>query len=279
MTLRSSETGFKKWNPKNFSGKFSGPIMMKDALKKSLNLVSIRILQAITPRYAVDFIQRFGFDSDKHPPHLSMALGAGSVTPWQMVEGFSVFANIGRRTEPYLISKVTDASGKVLMQSTAEAEKVAGVEALDPRNAYIMHQMLHGVATSGTAARATASLKRTDIAGKTGTSNDAFDVWFVGYAGDQCAAVWMGFDQPRSLGRRAQGAGLALPVWIDYMRDAIKNEPNVVRKAPPGVTEEGGNLYYTNRKDAIPNLGLDQPATDDPIGALIHDSSVRGQIF
>ena len=227
----------------------------------------------------VDFIQRFGFDSDKHPPHLSMALGAGSVTPWQMVEGFSVFANIGRRTEPYLISKVTDASGKVLMQSTAEAEKVAGVEALDPRNAYIMHQMLHGVATSGTAARATASLKRTDIAGKTGTSNDAFDVWFVGYAGDQCAAVWMGFDQPRSLGRRAQGAGLALPVWIDYMRDAIKNEPNVVRKAPPGVTEEGGNLYYTNRKDAIPNLGLDQPATDDPIGALIHDSSVRGQIF
>ena len=117
-----------------------------------------------------------------------MALGAGSVTPWQMVEGFSVFANIGRRTEPYLISKVTDASGKVLMQSTAEAEKVAGVEALDPRNAYIMHQMLHGVATSGTAARATASLKRTDIAGKTGTSNDAFDVWFVGYAGEQCAA-------------------------------------------------------------------------------------------
>lgn len=279
IVLDPSETGFKKWNPKNFSGKFSGPIMMKDALKKSLNLVSIRILQAITPRYAVDFIQRFGFDSDKHPPHLSMALGAGSVTPWQMVEGFSVFANIGRRTEPYLIFKVTDASGKVLMQSTAEAEKVAGVEALDPRNAYIMHQMLHGVATSGTAARATASLKRTDIAGKTGTSNDAFDVWFVGYAGDQCAAVWMGFDQPRSLGRRAQGAGLALPVWIDYMRDAIKNEPNVVRKAPPGVTEEGGNLYYTNRKDAIPNLGLDQPATDDPIGALIHDSSVRGQIF
>ena len=128
IVLDPSETGFKKWNPKNFSGKFSGPIMMKDALKKSLNLVSIRILQAITPRYAVDFIQRFGFDSDKHPPHLSMALGAGSVTPWQMVEGFSVFANIGRRTEPYLISKVTDASGKVLMQSTAEAEKVAGVE-------------------------------------------------------------------------------------------------------------------------------------------------------
>lgn len=90
IVLDPSETGFKKWNPKNFSGKFSGPIMMKDALKKSLNLVSIRILQAITPRYAVDFIQRFGFDSDKHPPHLSMALGAGSVTPWQMVEGFSV---------------------------------------------------------------------------------------------------------------------------------------------------------------------------------------------
>lgn len=280
IVLDPSETGFKRWNPKNFSGKFSGPVMMKDALRKSLNLVSIRILQAITPRYAVDFIQRFGFDPDKHPPHLSMALGAGSVTPWQMVEGFSVFANLGRRTEPYLISKVTDQSGKILMQSTAEAEKVAGVEALDPRNAYIMHSMLHGVATSGTAARATATLKRTDIAGKTGTSNDAFDVWFVGYAGDQCAAVWMGFDQPRSLGRRAQGAGLALPVWIDYMKEAVKNEPNVVRKAPAGVTEENGNLYYTNRKDAIPRLGVDEPVSDDPIGALLNkDTSIRGQIF
>ena len=149
--------------------------------------------------------------------------------------------------------------------------------AMKQTTAYIIRQTLKSVITSGTGGEARFS--GMTIAGKTGTSNDAFDVWFVGYAGDQCAAVWMGFDQPRSLGRRAQGAGLALPVWIDYMRDAIKNEPNVVRKAPPGVTEEGGNLYYTNRKDAIPNLGLDQPATDDPIGALIHDSSVRGQIF
>ncbi len=280
IVLDPAETGFKKWDPKNYSRTFHGPIMMKDALKKSLNLVSIRILQAITPRYAVDFIQRFGFDADKHPPHLSLALGAGSVTPWQMVEGFSVFANLGRRTEPYLISKVTDQSGKVLMQSTAEAEKVAGVEALDPRNAYIMHSMLHGVATGGTAARATAMLKRTDLAGKTGTSNDSFDVWFVGYGGDQCAAVWMGFDQPRTLGRRAQGAGLALPVWIDYMKDAIKNEPNVVRKTPAGVTESNGNLYYTNRKDAIPSLGVDDNSSaDDPIGNIIQNTNVRGQIF
>ena len=230
---------------------------------------------------AIDKAEFWGADTIIGLGHLGVD---PSSSPWTSEEviahthGFTAFID-GHSHTVMANKQVTDASGKVLMQSTAEAENVAGVEALDPRNAYIMHQMLHGVATSGTAARATASLKRTDIAGKTGTSNDAFDVWFVGYAGDQCAAVWMGFDQPRSLGRRAQGAGLALPVWIDYMRDAIKNEPNVVRKAPPGVTEEGGNLYYTNRKDAIPNLGLDQPATDDPIGALIHDSSVRGQIF
>ena len=230
---------------------------------------------------AIDKAEFWGADTIIGLGHLGVD---PSSSPWTSEEviahthGFTAFID-GHSHTVMANKQVTDASGKVLMQSTAEAEKVAGVEALDPRNAYIMHQMLHGVATSGTAARATASLKRTDIAGKTGTSNDAFDVWFVGYAGDQWAAVWMGFDQPRSLGRRAQGAGLALPVWIDYMRDAIKNEPNVVRKAPPGVTEEGGNLYYTNRKDAIPNLGLDQPATDDPIGALIHDSSVRGQIF
>ena len=280
IVLDPSETGYKTWNPKNFSNKFSGPIMMKDALKKSLNLVSIRILQAITPRYAVDFIQRFGFEPDKHPPHLSLALGAGSVTPWEMVEGFSVFANTGRRTEPYLISKVTDQNGKILMQSAAEAEKIVGVDALDKRNAYIMHTMLHGVATAGTAARATAILKRTDIGGKTGTSNDAFDVWFVGYAGDQCAAIWMGYDQPHSLGRRAQGAALALPVWIDYMKDAVKNEPNIVRKAPPGVTEENGAIYYSNRKNAVQSLGLDVPASDgDAIGDIINNSTVRGQIF
>ncbi len=280
IVLDPSETGFKKWNPKNFSGKFSGPVMMKDALRKSLNLVSIRILQAITPRYAVDFIQRFGFEPDKHPPHLSLALGAGSVTPWEMVKGFSVFANVGKRTEPYLISKVTDPNGKILMQSTVEAERLAGTEVLDPRNAYIMHKMLNGVATSGTAARTTATLKRRDIGGKTGTSNDSYDVWFVGYAGEQLAAVWMGYDQPRTLGRRAQGASLALPIWVDYMKFAVKNDPEVVRKAPSGVTEEGGNYYYTNRKDAIPSLGVDvQPADNDPLGALIQNSNIRGQIF
>ncbi len=278
--LDPRETGFKKWNPQNFSRTFLGPIMMKDALKKSLNLVSIRILQAITPNYAVNFIQRFGFDPDKHPPHLSLALGAGSVTPWEMVRGFSVFANLGKRVDPFIITKVTDQSGKVLMQSTAEAEAEAGTigrEVLDPRNAYIMHQMIHGVATGGTAARATAILKRRDIAGKTGTSNDSFDVWFVGYAGPQVGAVWLGYDQPRTMGRRAQGASLALPVWIDYMKEAIKGAPEVIRRAPKGITENHGNIYYTDRQDAIPSLGV-ETAPSDPIGDLINDN-LRGQIF
>jgi penicillin-binding protein 1A len=279
IVLDPAETGFKKWDPQNFSKTYSGPIMMKDALKKSLNLVSIRILQAITPNYAVNFIQRFGFDPDKHPPHLSLALGAGSVTPWEMIRGFSVFANVGKRVDPYLISKVTDPSGKILMQSNAEAESAQiGVDAVDPRNAYIMHQMIHGVATGGTAARATAVLKRKDIAGKTGTSNDAFDVWFVGYAGSQIAAVWLGYDQPRSLGKRAQGAGLALPVWIEYMKDAIKGEPEVVRTAPEGIVEEGDTLYYKDRKDAIKSLDVPSESSADPLESIIKDS-LRGQIF
>lgn len=280
IVLDPSETGFKKWNPQNFSRTFNGPTMMRDALRKSLNLVSIRILQAITPRYAVDFIQRFGFEPDKHPPHLSLALGAGSVTPWEMVRGFSVFANVGKRTEPYLISKVTDQNGKILMQSAVEAEHIAGIEVVDPRNAFIMHKMLHGVATAGTAARSTATLKRGDIGGKTGTSNDSFDVWFVGYAGPQLAAVWLGYDQPRTMGRRAQGASLALPVWIDYMKFAVKNEPEVIRKAPPGVTVDGSNYYYTDRKNAITSLGVDEtPQSADPLGDLIQNSNIRGQIF
>ncbi|MCD8339906.1 MAG: PBP1A family penicillin-binding protein [Burkholderiales bacterium] len=280
IVLDPAETGFKRWNPKNFSHTFQGPIMMKDALKKSLNLVSVRIVQAITPRYAVNFIQRFGFEADRHPAYLSLGLGAGSVTPWEMVRGFSVFANLGKRVEPYIISKVTDQAGKILMQSTAEVEAVVeGVQALDVRNAYIMHTMLNGVATGGTAARVGATLKRRDIAGKTGTSNDSNDVWFVGYAGTQAAAVWMGYDQLRSLGKRAQGASLALPIWLDYMKIAIKDDPIIERKAPHGVTEDHGAIYYTNRKDAIPSLGLDQPKEDDPIGEVIKNTNIREQIF
>lgn len=286
IVLDPAETGFKKWDPKNYSRTFAGPVMMREALTRSLNLVSIRILQAITPNYAINYIQKFGFDSDKHPPHLSLALGSGSVTPWEMVRGFSVFASGGKRIDPYLIAKVTDSNGKVLMQSNAEALKEAGRiseighDAIDPRNAYVMHRMIHNVAKWGTAARATASLKRKDVAGKTGTSNNAFDVWFVGYAGSQIGAIWMGYDQPRSLGKKAQGAGLALPVWIDYMKDAVKDDPEVVREAPKGVTEEeNGDYYITSRKDAIKSLGVDESVQEsDPLDDIINNS-VRGQIF
>ncbi len=284
MHLDPRETGFEKWDPQNFSKKFSGPTAMKDALRKSLNLVSIRIIHAITPRYAVDFIQRFGFEPDKHPAVLSIALGAGSVTPWEMVRGFAVFANGGKRIDPYIITKVVDQSGKVLMEAKELSKDKPMVNALDPRNAYIMNYMLHGVATAGTAASATRALGRTDIAGKTGTSNDSFDVWFVGYTGNQCAAVWLGYDQPRTLGRRAQGGTVALPVWIDYMKKAVKGQPNVVRKPPVGITQTAdGSVYYTNRKDAITSLGLEdswaQEKAADPIENVIRQSVVRGQIF
>lgn len=231
------------WQPKNYGGKFEGPISMRRALQKSINLVSIRILEYIGIKYAQAYLTRFGFDAEKNPPYLTLALGAGAVTPLQMVSAYSVFANGGYKINPYLISKITDNNGEILakaqpIQSGDEKNRI-----IDPRNAFIMDNMLRDVIRHGTAFKAM-TLKRTDLAGKTGTTNDAMDAWFAGYQPNLVAIAWMGYDQPKSLGDRETGGGLALPIWINYMHTMLKNIPIVERIIPNGLVEVNGDYYY-----------------------------------
>ncbi|MBU6269865.1 MAG: penicillin-binding protein 1A [Betaproteobacteria bacterium] len=243
FTVNPALTGGQVWEPKNYDGKFEGPMRMRQALAQSKNMVSIRILQAIGPRYAQDYIARFGFDEDKHPAYLTMALGAGSVTPWQMVGAYSVFANGGYRVEPYLITRITDASGRVLAQASPVKAGDENARAIDARNAFIMDSMLRGVVRNGTARRAL-SLNRGDLAGKTGTTNDSHDAWFAGYSPAVVAVTWVGHDQPRKLGDRETGGGLALPIWMTYMGKALAGVPEQTPTPPEGIVEVSGEFYY-----------------------------------
>ncbi|MCA3149382.1 MAG: penicillin-binding protein 1A, partial [Burkholderiales bacterium] len=206
----AAQTGGQPWEPKNYDGNFDGPMSMRTALTKSKNLVSVRILQSVGPQYAQDFVTRFGFDADKHPPYLTMALGAGSVTPWQMASAYSIFANGGYRVQPYFITKITDSQGRVLAQASPTLAGDESLRVLDERNVFLMDSIMKDVTRFGTAARA-ASLKRTDLAGKTGTTNDAVDAWFAGYNPALVAVAWVGYDQPKNLGPRETGGAAALP--------------------------------------------------------------------
>ena len=266
-------TGNKLWEPKNYDGRFDGPMTLETALQKSKNLVSIRIMQAISPEYAQQYIAKFGFDPENHPANLPMALGAGSVTPWQMLGAYSVFANGGYRVKPYLIERVTDNDGRVLMRSTNRTAGDESIRAIDDRNAYIMHELLANVAKKGTARRATRELKRDDIGGKTGTTNDSHDAWFCGYTGNQVAVGWIGYDNPKPLGSRETGGGLALPLWIDYMKVAVKDQPEFVRVRPASVVERNGFLYYRDpvRGGAVMEDG-------DPVSESTKEL-IRNQIF
>ena len=252
----SSVTGGQPWEPKNYEGGFEGPMTMKRGLARSRNMISIRILQTITPQYGQEWVTRFGFDADKHPPYLTMALGAGSVTPMQLATGFAVFANGGYRVNPFLITRITDHTGRVLVESQPAGPSEAN-RAIDARNAFITHTMLNEVVRSGTAAKASAALGRPDLGGKTGTTNDSMDAWFAGYQPTLVAAVWMGYDTPRNLGARESGGGLSLPIWINYMRTALKGVPVAEPKPPEGVVRVGGDWYYEEyaRGGGISNLG------------------------
>jgi penicillin-binding protein 1A len=272
-----AQNGGNEWEPKNFDGKFEGPMRLRQGLAKSKNLVSIRILQAITPQYARSYVTRFGFEPERTPPFLTMALGAGSTTAWQMVGAYGVFANGGYKVSPYLIVKVTDASGKVLMEVQP---KVAGDEAnrvLSPRNAFVMDSLLRDVTRVGTAARA-ATLKRADLAGKTGTTNDSHDAWFAGYGGGLVAVGWMGFDQPRPLGERETGGGLALPIWMGYMNQTLKGRPEQALSMPDGVVGIGGEIYFAEFPpgQGIASLGLEDAL---PAEERKKTEQVRDQIF
>ena len=238
-------TGGQPWEPKNYDGKFDGPMSLRTGLAKSKNMVSIRVLQSVGTRPAQEWVTRFGFDADKHPPYLTMALGAGSVTVMQMATGYSVFANGGYLVSPHLINRITDYKDRLLVDSPPPEINEASQRAIPQRNAFVMTSLMQEVTRSGTAARAQATLKRPDIYGKTGTTNDAMDAWFAGYHPRLAAVVWIGYDTPRKLGDRETGGGLSLPVWIKYMETALRNLPITEPTPAEGLLQMGGDWMYS----------------------------------
>ena len=266
LSLPGGEGG-QAWEPQNDDG-FAGPISLRRALAISKNVVAVRLLRSITPQYARDYMQRFGFDPAKQPNNLTMVLGSGSVTPLQMAGAYAVFANGGYKVSPWLIAKITDAQGNVLMEAARPPDRQDELRVIDERNAFVMDTMLREVVRSGTGAQAQ-RLGRNDLAGKTGTTSDAQDGWFAGYAGDVVAVAWMGFDKPKSLGGREFGATLALPIWIDYMREALAGKPLNERKPPPGVSFVNGDWLYDefNSDGGVTTLDVEQPTFKFPLSA------------
>ncbi len=252
VSFDAGQTGGQAWEPKNYDGKFEGPMSLRTGLAKSKNMVSIRVLHSIGPRYAQDYITRFGFEPEKNPPYLTMALGAGSVTLWQMAGGYAVFANGGYRVNHYLIDRIVDIKGKVLAKANPTRAGQEAQRVMDPRNVFILDSLLQEVVKSGTATRAL-QLGRGDLAGKTGTTNDSHDAWFAGYGGNIAAVAWVGYDQPKKLGDRETGGGLALPIWIDYMRTALAKAPPQARVMPTGVLNINGE-YFT--QESRPGVGI-----------------------
>ena len=234
IVISAAETGSQAWAPRNYDGKYEGPMSLRTALAKSKNLVSIRLLRAIGANYAQDYIARFGFDPEKHPPYLTMALGAGSVTPWQQLTAYSVFANGGYKIEPYIVRQIIDSQGKVLAETQPAVAGDEQLRVIDARNAFLLDSMMHDVVRRGTATRAM-SLKRGDLAGKTGTTNDYIDAWFCGYQATLVGIAWIGFDQPRKLGNSETGGTAALPMWIGFMEKALAGQPESYMEAPTGL--------------------------------------------
>jgi penicillin-binding protein 1A len=270
IVIPPSQTGAQAWQPHNYDGKYEGPMKMRTALAKSKNMVSIRILQSIGTQYAQDYAGRFGFDPEKHPPYLTMALGAGSVTPWQMVTAYSVFANGGFRIKPYIVSEIRDEKAQVVARSAEVQAGDESIRAIDARNAYMMDSMLRDVTIFGTAARASVALKRQDLAGKTGTTNEYVDAWFCGYQMTVAGCAWIGFDQPKKLGDKETGGAAALPIWIGYMSRALKDVPVQLPTMPDGLVAygEGRNraLVYSENADKE-RPPEEEPATTPPAKA------------
>jgi penicillin-binding protein 1A len=265
ISFDAGQTGGQAWEPKNYDGKYEGPMSMRKGLTKSKNMVSIRILHKIGAKYGQEYTTRFGFEAEKNPPYLTLALGAGAVTPLQMAGAYAVFANGGYKISPYIISKVTDNSGRMLSQAAPDKAGDEANRVIDERNAFLMDSMLKDVVKFGTATRAL-TLKRSDIAGKTGTTNDSIDAWFAGYQPKIVGVAWIGFDQPKNLGNKETGGGVALPIWIGYMQKALKEVPIEERAVPEGLIQMGSEYYYAENPPGagVRSLGLgDHPATDE----------------
>ncbi|WLI91881.1 penicillin-binding protein 1A [Massilia sp. R2A-15] len=278
ISFDAGQTGGQAWEPKNYDGKYDGPMTMRKGLTKSKNMVSIRILHKIGAKYGQEYTTRFGFDPDKNPPYLTLALGAGATTPLQMAGAYSVFANGGYRVSPYLISKVTDADGKVLSQAIPDKAGVDANRVIDERNAFLVDSMLKDVVKYGTATKALV-LKRPDISGKTGTTNDSIDAWFAGYASHLVGIAWIGYDQPKNLGNKETGGGLALPIWIGYMQKALKNEPVTERVVPAGLVQASdGEYYYAENPPGTGVQSLDVGTRGTPAEEKTKDA-VKNELF
>ncbi|QJD99656.1 penicillin-binding protein 1A [Massilia forsythiae] len=275
ISFDAGATGGQAWEPKNYDNKYEGPMTMRRGLTKSKNMISIRILNKIGARYGQEYATRFGFDSERNPPYLTLALGAGSTNPLQMAGAYSVFANGGYRVSPYVISKVTDADGKILSEARPERAGVEANRVIDERNAFLMDSMLKDVVRYGTAVKAAQTLKRPDLSGKTGTTNDSFDAWFAGYQPHLVGIAWIGYDQPRNLGNKETGGGLALPIWIGFMQKALKNEPVVERPVPAGLVQFGDEYYYAENPPGTGvqslDVGVPPPAEQKTRDAVRND--------
>lgn len=257
ISFDAGQTGGQAWEPKNYDGKYEGPMTMRKGLTKSKNMISIRILNRIGAKYGQEYTSRFGFLPEKNPPYLTLALGAGAVTPLQMAGAYAVFANGGYKINPYLISKITDNNGNVLVSAKPDKAGDESNRVIDERNAFLIDSMLKDVVRYGTAAKAMV-LKRPDLAGKTGTTNDSFDAWFAGYQAKIVGIAWIGFDQPKNLGNRETGGGLALPIWIGFMQKALKDIPIEERPVPNGIISANGDFYYAENP---PGTGISDLST------------------
>lgn len=261
LVLQPTSTSPQGWEPKNSDGSFDGPLTLRQALARSKNLVSIRLLQQMGVPTALQWTQRFGFDSERQPDNLTLALGSGATTPLQLAGAYAVLANGGIKVDPVVITRVADGQDKVLfeapVQQLREAQRV-----ISARNAFITNSLLQEVTRSGTAALAQATLKRPDLYGKTGTTNEAVDAWFAGFQPTLVAVAWMGYDTPRSLGAGESGSRLALPVWIDYMRQVLPPVPVQPVEPPNDVTLVDGDWFYSERAqgDYVMRLGFDEMA-------------------
>lgn len=264
----AAQTGGQAWEPKNYDARYEGPMTMRRGLTKSKNMISIRVLNQIGPQYGQEFLTRFGFEPAKHPPYLTLALGAGSVTPLQMAAAYAVFANGGYKVSPYLVSYITDLRGNIISEAKPDKAGDETTRVIDERNAFIMDSMMKDVVQHGTAVRARV-LDRTDLAGKTGTTNDSVDAWFAGYQPRLVGVAWIGYDRPKNLGSRETGGGLALPIWINYMKVALKDVPIYNKPIPAGVIFANGDYYYAENPPGaiINNLGVEykepEPDIDD----------------
>ncbi|MEY3719777.1 MAG: hypothetical protein RL618_296 [Pseudomonadota bacterium] len=283
ITFDASQTGSQAWEPKNYDNKYEGPMSMRKGLSKSKNMISIRILEKIGPQYAQEYVTRFGFDPEKNPPYLTLALGAGAVTPLQLAGAYAVFANGGFKVNPYLISKITDNNGKTLFQVNPEKAGDDSLRVIDARNAFLVDSMLKDVIRHGTATRAL-SLKRSDIAGKTGTTNDSIDAWFAGYHPKLVGVAWIGFDKPKNLGNRETGGGLALPIWIGYMQKALQGLSTQERELPSGITTAGGDYVYSEYTEGggggVNSIGITPPSPSDAKSpSEKHEEGQKSELF